>query len=524
MIWSAQADFIARLADWEKDSDPLWPLQRAERAALSRVECAAFRVAERWKRDSRCDRHLDPDKGDARVWIARATRVRNFDEQDIAWQIEVIGRIRARLRNLPDRPRGWRKSETAFAHRRGDRAEQRDFHRGSRQDRRRAVRVMPSAGVRAPPGSVSTGWEIPRFPSSFASVPDLYNGVSGIALFLAAHAAVTGSKSSGELALAGVAHLRKNLRGRNAARMARSLGIGGATGLGSIVYALTVMSKCLRDDDLLADAHAAAELFTDDLIAADKQLDVIGGSAGAILGLLRLYRDRQSGDVLRRATKCGEHLLASKPGSDRRAAAAGSGKAAARKRSTACRTAPQALPMRWRRCRRRPGARSLRKRRRNASHSKIRATTPSTTTGRISAATESRPGHASGATALPASVLRAIATAKRGGAGFQASGNRYPERARRREARLARSASIRCAAARSAASNSSARPAARLGRERSSRPCIAAADGGSGTRQRQPATIAGTAENGSSIWACSAALPASATRCCGRSMPRFPMS
>jgi lantibiotic modifying enzyme len=61
---------------------------------------------------------------------------------------------------------------------------------------------------------------------------------------------------------------------------------------------------------LLADAHAVAELLTDDLIAADKQLDVLGGSAGAILGLLRLYRDAQSTDVLKRAIKCGEHLLA----------------------------------------------------------------------------------------------------------------------------------------------------------------------------------------------------------------------
>jgi lantibiotic modifying enzyme len=69
------------------------------------------------------------------------------------------------------------------------------------------------------------------------------------------------------------------------------------------------MSKCLHDDELLADVHVAAEQFTDDVIAADKLLDVIGGSAGAILGLLRLYRDTQSGDVLRRATKCGEHLL-----------------------------------------------------------------------------------------------------------------------------------------------------------------------------------------------------------------------
>jgi lantibiotic modifying enzyme len=50
-------------------------------------------------------------------------------------------------------------------------------------------------------------------------------------------------------------------------------------------------------------------LFTDELIAADKQLDVLGGAAGAALSLLRLYRDTQSDDVLVRAVRCGEHLL-----------------------------------------------------------------------------------------------------------------------------------------------------------------------------------------------------------------------
>jgi len=140
--------------------------------------------------------------------------------------------------------------------------------------------------------------------------PDLYNGASGIALFLAAHAAVTGSKPSGELALAALSHLRNTLKGRNAARAARALGIGGATGLGSILYALTVMAKCLRNDDLLADAQGAAKLITDGLIAADKQFDVMGGAAGAILALLRLYRDTGSDDVLARAAACGEHLLA----------------------------------------------------------------------------------------------------------------------------------------------------------------------------------------------------------------------
>ena len=140
--------------------------------------------------------------------------------------------------------------------------------------------------------------------------PDLYNGRSGIALFLAAHAAVTGRAASAELALAAVAHLRSGLRGHNSARLARSLGLGGGIGLGSVVYALNVMSNMLNDDELPADAHAAAELFTDDLIAANEQLDILAGSAGGILGLLRLHRDSPSADVLARATKCGEHLLA----------------------------------------------------------------------------------------------------------------------------------------------------------------------------------------------------------------------
>jgi type 2 lantibiotic biosynthesis protein LanM len=140
--------------------------------------------------------------------------------------------------------------------------------------------------------------------------PELYNGVCGIAVFLAAHAAVTHRKSSKELVLAPLSNLRTTMKSRNSARMARSLGIGGASGVGSIVYALTVIAKLLRDDELLADAHIAAELFTDDLIAADTQLDVMGGSAGAILGLLRLYRQSQSSDVLKRATNCRQHLLA----------------------------------------------------------------------------------------------------------------------------------------------------------------------------------------------------------------------
>ncbi len=305
--WSAQADFMARLAEWDK-SDPLWPLQRAERDALLALNVPHF---------------VSPSDGaaigdaagtsvrtEATPGLARArARLQNLDDDEIAWQIEVItantssvAPAAAAAASEPLReeaPPG----RAAVAPTKGIFIAEAD----------RIAAELSRYAIRRGPGAAWIGLDWLGDSEVFQLVclgPDLYNGATGIAVFLAAHAAVTGCKPSGELALAAIARLRNNLVSRNAARMARSLGIGGATGLGSIVYALAATAKCLGDAELLADAQTAARLFTDELIAADKQLDVMGGSAGAILGLLRLYRDSGSADVLGRATKCGEHLLA----------------------------------------------------------------------------------------------------------------------------------------------------------------------------------------------------------------------
>ena len=42
VTWSAQADFVARLADWDAADDPLWPVQRAERSALLTLNIPHF--------------------------------------------------------------------------------------------------------------------------------------------------------------------------------------------------------------------------------------------------------------------------------------------------------------------------------------------------------------------------------------------------------------------------------------------------------------------------------------------------
>ncbi|MBW4576243.1 MAG: type 2 lantipeptide synthetase LanM family protein [Aphanothece sp. CMT-3BRIN-NPC111] len=140
----------------------------------------------------------------------------------------------------------------------------------------------------------------------------LYNGSCGIALFLAALDYVRGSTQFHNLALGALQNLRKVLQASDVElkqKWARRRGISGATGLGSIIYSLVRTSQFLQDSALLEDAQVAANLVTSDAIAADQQLDILGGAAGAILGLLALYNQTGEPTILDRAVACGQHLV-----------------------------------------------------------------------------------------------------------------------------------------------------------------------------------------------------------------------
>jgi type 2 lantibiotic biosynthesis protein LanM len=300
-MWSAEADFIARLSDWDASADANWPFLRAERAALVTLNVPHFVLPSDGNeiRDAAGigARSASPSGLDR----ARA-RMRSFDAREITWQSEVI-----RANAEPAKP-----PATAREISNGDEIPLAATRAIFVQETDRIAAELSARTIRRGTGVAWIGLDWLGDAEAYQLVnlgPDLYNGVSGIGVFLAAHAQVAKHQPSAELALAAIAYLRRRLKDRNAARLARSLGIGGATGLGSNIYALTVMANSLRDDNLLADAHAASQLITDDLIAADKRLDVIGGSAGAILALLRLHRDTKAADVLMRAVRCGEHLL-----------------------------------------------------------------------------------------------------------------------------------------------------------------------------------------------------------------------
>jgi len=310
VMWSAQADFVARLADWDKEIDPFWPIHQAERSALLALNVPHFVTLTDGKEIHDASGFSLATDGETGLDRARK-RLAALDASEIAWQVEVIKENTASLtKRAAAGARGTQDGRAVPSD-----ASVSPTKEAFIAEADKIAGELSELAIRKGPGAAWIGLDWLGDADVFQLVclgPDLYNGVSGIALFLAAHARVTQSDSSAELARAALAYLRKNLKSRNAARMGRALGLGGATGLGSVVYALSLTSKYLRDNSLLEDAHVAARLFTDDLIAADKQLDVIGGSAGGILGLLRLYRDSQSKEVLTRAIKCGEHLVAQK--------------------------------------------------------------------------------------------------------------------------------------------------------------------------------------------------------------------
>lgn len=148
---------------------------------------------------------------------------------------------------------------------------------------------------------------------------NLYDGRCGVALFLAALASVTGYTHFYDTALGAVESLQKSLSHPDITqKLAKSVGIGGAIGIGSMIYSLVKICQFLPEDEtlyaaqrgnLLEDAIKLANVITLEVIAADERFDVMGGSAGAILGLLALYRETKETAVLEKAIACGHHLL-----------------------------------------------------------------------------------------------------------------------------------------------------------------------------------------------------------------------
>jgi type 2 lantibiotic biosynthesis protein LanM len=135
-------------------------------------------------------------------------------------------------------------------------------------------------------------------------------GSMGVAIFLAGLARVASERREfAELAAAALAPVRRIAAELDPQHTA-GLGLGAFSGLGGLIYGLCCCAELLGDPTLLDDARALAAAIDDELIAADRELDVVNGAAGAILGLLALHEADGDPAALERARACARHLLA----------------------------------------------------------------------------------------------------------------------------------------------------------------------------------------------------------------------
>ncbi|HSK80119.1 MAG TPA: type 2 lanthipeptide synthetase LanM family protein, partial [Thermoanaerobaculia bacterium] len=137
------------------------------------------------------------------------------------------------------------------------------------------------------------------------ALPDLYQGLSGIALFLGYLGAVTGEEKLTLLAREALASQRWQLQEQPDAVSA----VGGFNGWGGVIYSLAHLGSLWQDEELLEEAEALVPRIAG-RVESDEHYDVIAGAAGGLLSLLALHQARPSEAVRQAALRCGEHLLA----------------------------------------------------------------------------------------------------------------------------------------------------------------------------------------------------------------------
>jgi type 2 lantibiotic biosynthesis protein LanM len=133
---------------------------------------------------------------------------------------------------------------------------------------------------------------------------ELYDGLMGVALFLAQLARATREERYRALAHAALITLRKQWNDSKRYRGS----IGGFAGWGGAIYGLAHLANTLERPELLDEAEALVDGLPP-LVDYDKGLDLLSGSAGCICGLLALHHSLPSKRTLEAAILCGERLL-----------------------------------------------------------------------------------------------------------------------------------------------------------------------------------------------------------------------
>ncbi len=136
--------------------------------------------------------------------------------------------------------------------------------------------------------------------------PDLYNGLPGIALFLAYLGHLSGEDEFTHLAR--LAWQSTNALFCREKHYLQWGSVGAFNGIGSFIYLLSHLGTLWHEPALYRQAEEMASNLSE-LIDADQSFDIVGGAAGCLAALLSLHEVAPGEALLATAVQCGDHLL-----------------------------------------------------------------------------------------------------------------------------------------------------------------------------------------------------------------------
>lgn len=138
----------------------------------------------------------------------------------------------------------------------------------------------------------------------------LYDGSTGIGLFLAAYEKITGDSAYHELAVKCFDEFLEFIKNSSKINSAAKYSLGYTTGISGILWALYNSGKYLDESRLLKSAKKGLALFKTCILSHDSELDIMGGAAGGAITAAAFYKLSGDKKLLKFAEECAKYLLA----------------------------------------------------------------------------------------------------------------------------------------------------------------------------------------------------------------------
>lgn len=312
--WSIEVDILSRAFLGNKNKPQAWPILAAELRAISIGDIPYFSASTVSDALNLGEEQTIPEYFKASCFNQVEQRLERMNETDLAQQVRIIqlafqAKVARSLSPLSGKVESQQDELVPVSRLTGE------------QFLNEALKIAKEIKEQAIIGTdggfswISLAY-VPKA-ERFQLQPlgeSFYDGNCGIAVFLAALAQVTGDSQFENLSLKTLQSLQNFLQTADAEAIkifADNFGIGGGVGLGAVIYCLVKIRQFLNLPHLSQEAQKVAQFMTQEMIDRDTNLDIVKGTAGAILALLALYQDTGASVVLDKAQACGQHLLKS---------------------------------------------------------------------------------------------------------------------------------------------------------------------------------------------------------------------